>query len=322
MTKNTEITRLTPHGHMDVLSQLEVSQLKQGSTDDGLYETFRRCALAVLNVDSITDNAREVLDQYHDFDIRVIQQARGIKLEIENAPESAFVDGRVITGIREQLFSVLRDITYVKNKIDTDQLFDFDTSEGITNAVFQILRNARLLLADTEPKLVVCWGGHSIGRDEYDYCKEVGYQLGLRRPDSLTLQRYMEILCAEGLLTRSTTHDFVSLYQEAAFGRARIDEKRTSSIAARLESEIAAHHDVVTVGRQGALRGRLLSGEGSGDEQEQCSERREQGGAHGDHRTTKLTSLPGTTTVLISFLQLEESHQLLLMHILLLRLVW
>ena len=186
MTINTKVTRITPRGHMNILSQLEVNQLKRGHEDGELYETFRRCALAVLNVDSITDNAREVLDRYHDFDIRVIQQARGIKLEIENAPESAFVDGRVITGIREQLFSVLRDITYVKNKIDTDQLFDFDTSEGITNAVFQILRNARLLLADTEPKLVVCWGGHSIGRDEYDYCKEVGYQLGLRRLDICT----------------------------------------------------------------------------------------------------------------------------------------
>jgi predicted Rossmann-fold nucleotide-binding protein len=29
--------------------------------------------------------------------------------------------------------------------------------------------------------MVVCWGGHSIGRPEYDYCKDVGYQLGLRK---------------------------------------------------------------------------------------------------------------------------------------------
>ena len=186
MTKNTEITRITPRGHMDILSQLEVNQLKHGHKDGDLYETFRRCALAVLNVDSQTDSAREVLDLYHDFEIRVVQQERGIKLEIENAPESAFVDGEVITGIREQLFSVLRDITYVKNKVETDQLFNLGTSEGITNAVFQILRNARVLVPDTEPKLVVCWGGHSIARHEYEYCKEVGYQLGLRGLDICT----------------------------------------------------------------------------------------------------------------------------------------
>ena len=186
MTKNTEITRLTPRGHMNILSQLEVNQLKRGSQDNSLYENFRRCALAVLNVDSDTDSAREVLEQNPDFDIRVVQQERGIKLEIENAPDSAFVDGRVITGIQEQLFSVLRDISYVKNKIETDQLFDLDSGEGITNVVFQILRNARVLAPETDPNLVVCWGGHSIGRSEYDYCKEVGYQLGLRGLDICT----------------------------------------------------------------------------------------------------------------------------------------
>jgi hypothetical protein len=30
------------------------------------------------------------------------------------------------------------------------------------------------------PDLVVCWGGHSISREEYDYTKKVGYELGLR----------------------------------------------------------------------------------------------------------------------------------------------
>jgi len=34
--------------------------------------------------------------------------------------------------------------------------------------------------------LAVCWGGHSIPREEYDYSKEVGYQLGLRGVDIVT----------------------------------------------------------------------------------------------------------------------------------------
>jgi pyrimidine/purine-5'-nucleotide nucleosidase len=180
MLKKTKITRLTPHGRMDILSQLEVAQLKQGHEDDSLYDTFRRCALAVLNVDSLTDDAREVLRQHQDFQIHVVQQERGIKLEIENAPQSAFVDGEVIVGIQEQLFSVLRDISYVKNKIESNLIFDTSTSEGITNVVFHILRNARVLVPEVDPNLVVCWGGHSISREEYDYSKAVGYQLGLR----------------------------------------------------------------------------------------------------------------------------------------------
>ena len=30
------------------------------------------------------------------------------------------------------------------------------------------------------PDIVVCWGGHSINREEYEYTKKVGYELGLR----------------------------------------------------------------------------------------------------------------------------------------------
>ena len=47
---------------------------------------------------------------YQDFDVQVAQKHRGIQLEIANAPASAFVDGEIIQGIRENLFSVVRDI--------------------------------------------------------------------------------------------------------------------------------------------------------------------------------------------------------------------
>jgi predicted Rossmann-fold nucleotide-binding protein len=180
MSKNTEITRITPHGQMEILSQLEVSQLKQDSEHDSSYDIYRRCSLAVLNVGSIVDNTKQVLEQYKDFNIRVIPQERGIKLEFENAPISAYVDGQIITGIQEQLFSVLRDIVYIKNQIETNQNFDLSKPDGITNAVFHILRNAKILIPETEPNLAVCWGGHSINRTEYDYSKKVGYELGLR----------------------------------------------------------------------------------------------------------------------------------------------
>jgi hypothetical protein len=140
----------------------------------------------VLNVGSIVDNTKQVLEQYKDFNIRVIPQERGIKLEFENAPISAYVDGQIITGIQEQLFSVLRDIVYIKNQIETNQNFHLDKQDGITNAVFHILRNAKILIPETEPNLAVCWGGHSISRAEYDYSKKVGYELGLRGLDICT----------------------------------------------------------------------------------------------------------------------------------------
>ena len=86
----------------------------------------------------------------------------------------------MIEGIRELLSSVIRDLVYFDTEISHNPNWNLGDSNSITNAVFEILRNASVLRARTEPDVVVCWGGHSIQREEYDYTKEVGYQLGLR----------------------------------------------------------------------------------------------------------------------------------------------
>lgn len=177
--------RITPVKHLDVLSKMEVDRLLD-STRGEVYTLFRNCSLAVLNHGDYTDDAKEVLERHQAFDIRVIQQERGIKLEVKGAPPSAFVDGVMIRGINEHLFSVLRDIVYVNDKIMNSRDFDLENSDGITNAVFHVLRHASILKPRLEPKLVVCWGGHSISRTEYDYTKEVGYQMGLRELDICT----------------------------------------------------------------------------------------------------------------------------------------
>lgn len=168
-----------PEGTLEILSRLEVAKLLDTS-QGGLHHLFRRCALAVLNCGSAVDDTKLVLEQHKDFDIRVLQQQRGIKLELTHAPASAFVDGEMIRGIREHLFAVLRDIVYTSSEIVESPSFDLSRPEDITSAVFHILRNAGTLLPEEDPKLVVCWGGHSISREEYDYTKEVGHQLGFR----------------------------------------------------------------------------------------------------------------------------------------------
>ncbi len=174
---------VSPVGSLDLLSRLEVDRLRDADQGE-VRETFRRCALAVLNCGGETDNARLVLDRFRDFEIELVQEDRGIRLRLRNAPAVAFVDGKLIRGIREHLFSVLRDVLYVS--VDSENRFDFSSSEGITDAVFHILRNAGVVPPRVNPKLIVCWGGHSISRDEYDYTKEVGYQLGLRGLDVCT----------------------------------------------------------------------------------------------------------------------------------------
>ena len=178
---NNEVVdaRLSPERHLTVLSKAEVNKLLDTS-QGGLYRLLHNCALAVLNCGNYMDDGKELMERYRNFEIRVIQEERGIKLEVKSAPGSAFVDGQMIKGIKEHLFAVLRDIVYVSDDISDNPKFDLETSEGVTNAVFHILRNANIVRPQTEPKLVVCWGGHSISREEYNYSKEVGYELGLR----------------------------------------------------------------------------------------------------------------------------------------------
>lgn len=176
---------IIPEGRLDVLSKAEVSKLLDTS-QGGLYRLFRNCSLAVLNCGSTLDDGKELLERYPDFEIRVVQEQRGIKLDIKAAPAHAFVDGKMIKGINEHLFTVLRDIIYVSDEITDNPKIDLDSSDGVSSAVFHILRNANILRPMTPPKLVVCWGGHSISRKEYDYSKIVGYELGLRGLDICT----------------------------------------------------------------------------------------------------------------------------------------
>jgi predicted Rossmann-fold nucleotide-binding protein len=176
---------ISPKGQLEMLSQFEVSRILSSSEGE-LEQVFRNCSLAVLNCGSPLDDGKELFERYPDFDIEVIKRQRGIILSLKNAPAIAFVDGELITGINEHLFAVLRDVLYVHDKIVNSPRFNLGESVDVSNAVFHILRNAHILIPGMEPNMVVCWGGHSIGRTEYEYTKEVGYELGLRNLDICT----------------------------------------------------------------------------------------------------------------------------------------
>ena len=170
---------LNPLDGMNLLSQIEVEQLKKSSTSS-VYRLFRNCSLAVLNVGSQTDVSSEIYNQYKDFDIHLIRRERGIKIELINPPESALVDGEIIVGIQEHLQAVIRDILFTVHQHQIHPIKHFDSGQLITNSVFDMLRNADAIQPTDNPNLVVCWGGHSINEEEYSYSKEVGYRLGLR----------------------------------------------------------------------------------------------------------------------------------------------
>jgi hypothetical protein len=193
---------ISPSGSLELLSQQEVERLRRIGHGH-IHELFRRCALAVLNCDDSFDSAEEVYKRYPDFSVEIVQRTRGIKLRLKNAPACAFVDGVIMSGVREHLFSVLRDIVFVSSELycaaDNGQASEVGSYESIRvkpaygkdataikNLVFDVLRNAGIFQLRVLPHLVVCWGGHAISREEYDFSKAVGYQLGLRGLDIIT----------------------------------------------------------------------------------------------------------------------------------------
>ncbi|MGL4674471.1 MAG: pyrimidine/purine nucleosidase domain-containing protein, partial [Wohlfahrtiimonas sp.] len=105
-----------PAGSLDLLSKVE-SDLLTKSVDGELYQLFRNCLLAVLNTGSQTDDASILFQMYKDFEAKVSRTERGIKLELMNPPQSVFVDGELTRLIRTNLFSVLRDILYMREVV-------------------------------------------------------------------------------------------------------------------------------------------------------------------------------------------------------------
>ncbi|KIQ97135.1 nucleotide 5'-monophosphate nucleosidase PpnN [Lysobacter sp. A03] len=176
--------RIHPRGGLDILSRKEVARLADASSG-GMHELLRRCALAVMTSGSTSDDPRAAQELYPNFDIQVHQQDRGVRIDLQHAPAMAFVDGEIIHGVAELLAAVVRDLAYRSIELGQEGDRDLQSSEGITDAVFGLLRNAEALLP-ADPNLVVCWGGHSINREEYLYTKEVGYELGLRGLDICT----------------------------------------------------------------------------------------------------------------------------------------
>ena len=173
-----ERTSIRPKRHLSLLSHKEIEALMESSQQ--LFRLFRQCALAVLNTGNMTDDGAALLSRYPDFSFRIVPQSRGFQLELFNAPSGAFVDRQMIQGIQDHLFSALRDIVFCHYEYGDIVCGELADADEVTDMIFRILRNAGVVKAGESPNLVVCWGGHSISRHEYEFTKEVGYHFGLR----------------------------------------------------------------------------------------------------------------------------------------------
>jgi len=197
-TRTIESFRITPEGTcLESLSPAEIDALFAESQEE-IRPLLRRCVLGVLLSGEESDDVKTLLAHHADFGLEVSKSAGGIEVELRNAPAHAFVSyeyderGRratvhkIIEGIRQNVFAVLRDLVFIRTEIERTRKYDLDTPAGITDSVFLILRNAGIFGKTGRHKIIVCWGGHAIGPEEYKYTKDVGYHCGLRFMDIIT----------------------------------------------------------------------------------------------------------------------------------------
>ena len=79
-----------PQGSMALLTQLEADSISLNSRGE-LYDLYRNCSLAVLNSGNLTDNSKELLENYQNFEINVVRNERGLKIELINPIENTCV---------------------------------------------------------------------------------------------------------------------------------------------------------------------------------------------------------------------------------------
>jgi len=198
MAQTVPLFRLTPENTcLETLSPLETASVVQASRGPA-RDLIVRCVLAVLNSGSETDDVKSLLETYRQFDLEVFETPRGIEVELRHAPAVAFVlyesedsgpygqRPKLIEGLRQHIFSVIRDLVFIQTEIERTAKFDLTSSQGLTDAVFLILRNAAIFTKTGRHKVVTCWGGHAIDPTEYNYSLEVGNHCGLRFMDVIT----------------------------------------------------------------------------------------------------------------------------------------
>lgn len=169
---------IEPYGHIANLSPVVQARLIERFEAKGEdIEIIRRALLAVLYAGSVSDDAKALFDRHNDFAAHLVQRGDELIIRLSNPPASAFRRRRLIEGARRGLSAVLRDLALAGTVVRGDEISDPDRSH---ERVYRLIEKAGLFnVGDERLDRIVCWGGHSIAREEYEYSKLVGHELGL-----------------------------------------------------------------------------------------------------------------------------------------------
>ncbi|MCF7846438.1 MAG: nucleotide 5'-monophosphate nucleosidase PpnN [Candidatus Peribacteraceae bacterium] len=178
MPKNEISISADRSGMLEKLTPSEINSIEKIASDTEVQETLRHCILAVLAVSIKSDDFREVQKKYSDFSCQLRHEGDFLVVDLFNFPEEEIlVDGQIKPSVHDRILSVVRDIVFFRREIEQHQELGLQTTE----LVYKFLKGARIIEEGRRvPDRVVCFGGHSINREEFEYTKEVGNELGQR----------------------------------------------------------------------------------------------------------------------------------------------
>lgn len=157
------------------------------SRANGISNTIKdrlaKCLLGILGAEDAMNQSHDLAKQHPDFKVTAEKDRQTIRLNLENAPANAFVNGELTSIRRRHVAAAFRDLAFQAGHLR--EAFDASSRSELVEKMIadagllnrhefrmqQELRNAYQ---------VVFQGGHTIGSAEYKYSKLVGEEFGLR----------------------------------------------------------------------------------------------------------------------------------------------
>jgi predicted Rossmann-fold nucleotide-binding protein len=176
---------------MNHLSADDIERLT--SRNNGAWEIisgkFRICCLGILGAQDHMHNTDSLPLEFPDFRVQVEKHRQSIKLIFEKAPGNAFVDGQLTRIRKAHIAAAIRDMVYQANNFGSAV-----DSTGRSRLMEKMIEDAglldptRIIANERQESLrrVVVQGGHTVGEADYEYCKQVGEELGLRMFEVIT----------------------------------------------------------------------------------------------------------------------------------------
>ena len=133
--------------------------------------TLRETVAALIDIHrGSNDDKRQLKEKYGRMGIELRATCRGLALGCCGVPVDSLLHGTIPVRQQRQISQAVRDLVLPPTPPEGVE----DASAALSAHVKRFVARTPLLAQAPRPRAFI-WGGHSIGREEYDFAKECGY---------------------------------------------------------------------------------------------------------------------------------------------------